>query len=148
MSSSALSSSSLSYNYTTPPTFTTSMVGYSKSEVKTNSSVVVVLTTTALTPLATITIDKPGVYLVEGTIQYTTSGVALLFTSVSTNTTTLNTNCVVSIASASGIGGAYYVKAIGVFTITAAATSLYALGMSSIANTQVGTVITKFTRLA
>ena len=150
MSTSALSKETLSYTYTTVPTFTNTMVGYSAS------STTVLQTPSPGTGLPfnvlSITIANPGVYLCEGNLCYSAidNGFTPIQCSLSINSAAFNTsNQVSGILDGfnSDIRSNNYIQTTAVITIATTNTILYCVGQSE--NYQANmTGFIKYTRIA
>ena len=144
MSTSALSKETLSYTYTTVPTFTNTMVGYSNSN---NTLIASSVSTTAVNVLS-ITIAKPGVYLCEGNLGASwVASPSYFYCSLSTNSATENINSMVNLHVISS-SVTFYTHITSVITISNANTTLYFVcrSVNVDASTQNGFI--KYTRIA
>jgi hypothetical protein len=147
MSTSALSNSTLSYTYTTVPTFNNTMVGYSDS----NNTLLATLTTSGATAInvLSIQIDNPGVYLCEGSIAYSTNTSQMyVFCSLSTVSATLDTNNEVNVFTSAETQTNLFLRTTAVITISTNPTTLYCVGQSGYANQTIAYGFIKYTRIA
>jgi len=144
MSTSALSNSSLAYTYTTVPTFTNTMVGF--SEFTATGGDPVALTTGTIVTVLSITISQSGIYLCEATIAVNTG--ITVGVSLSTNAGVMNDNNTTQV-DIGGTGNTIYLHTTAVLTISGG-TTLYCLARSVGAASAVlaGTGYLKYTRIA
>ena len=146
-STSALSKESLAYTYTTVPSFTNTMVGFSASN---NTLLVTTITTTNAFDALSITIDNPGVYLCEGTIEYQATPIYNVVCSLSTTSATLNNTNKASARTSGTISINTNVPVTTIITIAAANTTLYCVGQcqNSSPTLTISSGFIKYTRIA
>lgn len=146
MSTSALSNETLSYTYTTVPTYTATMVGYSQSNLNVG---LVALAPGGSTNLLSTTILNRGIYLCQAKFAFETTAGNTVGISLSTTSSTMNndntTQMDVSVSATTK-----YLNTTAVITISAANTVLYCVGRTvTIGITQgSGAVYLKYTRIA
>jgi hypothetical protein len=144
MSTSALSKETLSYTYTTVPTYTNAMVGYSNSNT---ALLTTSFTNQNQTNVLSISIANPGVYLCEGNIGYnTTNNInTYVMTSLSTTSAVLNTTNQTSTITNSRVSN---LPTTAVITISVANTTLYCVGQAPDAPVGISNGFIKYTRIA
>jgi len=146
MSTSALSNETLSYTYTTVPTYTNTMVGYSQSNLNVG---VVTLPPGESTNLLSTTIVNRGIYLCQAKFSFEALAGNTVGISLSTTSSTMNNDHTTQIY-ISTTGATTYLNTTAVITISAANTVLYCVGRSvtSGVTQPSGAVYLKYTRIA
>lgn len=144
--SSALSKDTLSYTYTTVPTYTNVMVGYSNSTTNVGT---VTIPPGESTNLLSTTIVNRGIYLCQAKFAFEAITGNTVGISLSTTSSTMNNDHTTQIYSSNG-GATTYLNTTAVITISAANTVLYCVGRTVTGGvTQPsGAVYLKYTRIA
>jgi len=137
----------ISYTYTTVPTFTSSMVGYSSY----NNNLLVTQTSSGATSVnvLSITILYPGVYLCEGNITYSTNTSQMyVFCSLNTVSATINNDNMVNVFTSATTQTNLSLRTTTVITISTGPTTLYCVGRSGYANQTISSGFIQYTRIA
>jgi hypothetical protein len=142
MSTSALSKESLSYTYTTVPTYTNTMVGFSNSTTTLTTTNVNVASTNVLS----ISITNPGIYLCEGNIGFTLNPGNTL--TISLNTTSATANNTNASAIDIGTGNSKFLGTRAVITISTASTLYFIVSAVNAQSSSITSGYLKYTRIA